>query len=211
MTATERERQPLAVFAMREGEEINPPGYMQPGDKASDDVGNYTVEDMAFKGYVKVWDNRTGVMSYQPKWLLWQTFTLKREDGSFIFTDKDPHIPQNYGLDLVCLLHPESPDYAMLKGLGFKPCLKKHTPTKVALDDHMRLSHKRAYAAMKEHMTEQRREEDREMQREAIRSNQELIRAMAGAARPTVGTPEAPLYVSDKPKTVRRRGPNRKK
>lgn len=207
-TATEREAQPLAAFAMRTGEDVVPPGYMKEGDTGQDETGNYTIEELAFKGYVKVWDNRTGVMSYQPRWLLWQTFQLKRpEDGSFIFTDKDPVIPQNYGLDLVCLLHPDSPDYPMLKGMGFKPCIKHHTPTKTALDDHMRLSHKRAYAATKEHMTEKRREEDRELQKEAIRSNQELIRAMAGAvagqqAKP-VGSLEAPLYVSDKPKKAR--------
>ena len=210
----QRERQPLAAFAMRTGEDVVPPGYMQEGDTGHDEVGNYTVEELAFKGYVKVWDNRTGGMSYQPRWLLWQTFQLKRpEDGSFIFTDQDPHIPQNYGLDLVCLLHPESPDYPMLKSMGFKPCMKHHTPTKTALDAHMQKSHKRAYAAMKEHMTEKRREEDRELQMAAIRSNQELIRAMAGNLTAQVAKPsspdEAPLYMSDKP--VRRRGENRKK
>ena len=142
-------------------------------------------------------------MSYQPRWLLWQTFQLKREDGSFIFTDKDPKIPQNYGLDLVCLLHPDSPDYPMLKAMGFKPCLKHHTPTRAALDAHMQKSHKRAYAAMQDYMTKKERAEDRELQLAAIRSNQELIRAMAG----NVGRPaeaEAPLYISDKPKKARK-------
>lgn len=204
-TTEERERQPLAAFAMRTGEDVIPPGYMQPGDKGADDVGNYTVEDMAFKGYVKVWDNRTGVMSYQPRWLLWQTFQLKRPDGSYIFTDKDPQISQNYGLDLVCLLHPDSPDFLMLQSMGFKPCLKKHTPTRIALDRHMVKKHKLAYEAMKEQLSEKRREEDRALQMEAIRSNQELIRSFAGnvAVRPAQ-PPEAPLYVSDKPKVVRK-------
>ena len=186
MTTATKEQQPLAEFAMRGGEDVVPAGYMKEGDKGQDDTGNYTIEDLAYKGYVKVWDNRTGVMSYQPRWLLWQTVQLKRPDGSVIFTDKDPGIAQNYGLDLVCLLHPDSPDFPQLKAMGFRPCYKKHTPTKVALDDHMKHSHKRAYAAMASFMDEQRRMEDRALQMEAIRSNQELIRAMAGNMRPQV-------------------------
>jgi len=212
-TTRDKEAQPLAAFAYREGEEVIPDGYMKEGDTGQDATGNYTVEELAFKGYVKVWDNRTGVMSYQPKWLLWQTFQLKRpEDGSFIFTDRDPGIPQNYGLDLVCLLHPESPDYSMLKDMGFKPCYKKHTPTRSALDMHMQKTHKRAYAAMKDHMEQKRRDEDRELQMETIRSNQELIRAMAGSVTKTLPEdvapqtdPETPLYISNKPKRGRPR------
>lgn len=179
MTTTGREAQPLAAFSYRPGDEFVPSGYMQEGDKGTDEAGgNYTVEQLAFKGYVKVWDNRTGVMSYQPKWLLWQTFQLRREDGSLIFTDRDPKIPQNYGLDLICQLHPDSPDYPLLKGMGFKPCYKHHTPTRDALDRHMQRTHQRAYAALVTHRTEQEKEADRALQREVIKSNQELIRAM---------------------------------
>ena len=181
----EKEQQPLAAFSFRTSEDVIPPGYMQQGDKGQDEQGNnWTLEDLAFKGYVKVWDNRTGVMSYQPKWLLWQTFILKRPDGSFIFTDKDPGIKQDYGLDLVCLLHPDSPDGEILKGLGFKPCFKKHTPTRSALDAHMRNSHKRAYAAMQERMTKQERAEDRALQLEVIKSNNNLIKAMVTGKAP---------------------------
>ena len=198
----EKERQPIAAFAMRSGEDVIPPGYMKEGDKGQDDTGNYTVEELAFKGYAKVWDNRTGAMSYQPRWLLWQTFQLKRpEDGSFIFTDKDPGIPQNYGLDLVCLLHPDSPDYEMLKGMGFKPCMKHHTPTKTALDAHMQKTHKRAYVAIQDYMTEKRREEDRELQLETIKSNQQLIKALMEGKTGQQATPSP----------VRRRAPNRKR
>lgn len=177
-TREETGQRPIAAFAFRSGEDVIPPGYMQEGDSGQDEAGNYTVEELAFKGYVKVWDNRTGVMSYQPQWLLWQTFQLKRPDGSYIFTDKDPQIPQDYGMDLVCMLHPESPDYPMLKEMGFKPCYKKHTPTRAALDAHMKYTHKRAYAAMKERMDEKRRQEDRALQLEVLRSNQEFIKAM---------------------------------
>lgn len=207
-TQAEREAQPIAAFAMRSGEDITPPGYLKEGDQGQDEAGNYTITELAFKGYVKVWDNRTGVMSYQPRWLLWQTFQMKRPDGSFMFTDKDPGIPQNYGLDLVCQLNPESPDFPRLQAMGFKPCLKKHTPTKIALDRHMQKKHKDAYAALEVHRTKTEREEDRALQLEAIRSNQELMRAMMTRENPVMGkaqpavvdTPEAPLYVSDEPK-----------
>src|SRR3990167_7532849 len=118
-TTQEREQQPLAAFSFRSGEDVVPPGYLKQGDTVEWETGSVTITDLAFKGYVRVWDNRTGVESLQPKWLLWQTFQLKRPDGSYIFTDKDPQIPQNYGLDLVCLLHPDSPDYPMLQSMGF--------------------------------------------------------------------------------------------
>ena len=217
MTTTQTEPPPLAAFSMRNAEEVTPPGYVKQGDTLE---GGVTIADLAFKGYVKVWDNRTGVMSLQPRWLLWQTATLKRPDGSYIFTDRDPHIPLDYGQDLVCLLHPASPDSARLLSMGFKPCLKIHTPNKAVLDRHMVKKHKVAYLALEKFTTAKEKAEDRELQRQAIASNQEMIRALSGRAvetqpqatagpsMPAVGIPEAPLYVSDKParpRTTRRR------
>tara|TARA_Y100000310_G_scaffold255430_1_gene262879 strand:+ start:4936 stop:5583 length:648 start_codon:yes stop_codon:yes gene_type:complete len=208
-TGTQEDEAAIASFIASGNDDVVPEGHLKMGDQIADETGKtegITVEDLAFKGYAKVWDNRTGREVLQPKWILWQTFTLKRPDGSRIFTHIDPKIPPDYGLDLVCLLHPESPDYSLLQERGFKPCFKKHAPTKVALNDHMRHTHKRAYAALKDVMEERRREEDRELQLGVIRSNQELIQAMAGqiAERLPIGPPEAPLYVSDKPKRTRR-------
>lgn len=209
MTTKEQERQPLASFAFRDSDVV-PDGFLKKGDKEGATLSgepNMTVEDLAFKGYVRLWDNRTGREILQPRWILWQTAQIKRPDGSFMFTDRDPGIQPHYGLDLVCLLHPDSPDYELLKDRGFNPCYKKHTPTKVALNDHMRLSHKRAYAAMKEVMDERRREEDRTLQQDAIKSNQELIRAMAEqvGGKKIVSTPEASLYLSPNPKPPKAR------
>ena len=208
----------LASFLARTGDEDVHNAHLEIGETLRKDgtiskteeigEGEVRLEDLAFRGYAHVWDNRTGRRVTQPKWILWQTFQLKRPDGSRIFTDTDPKIPQNYGLDMVCKLHPDSPDYALLKERGFRPCFKKHTPTKIALDDHMRHSHKRAYATIKELGTERIREEDRELQRKTILSNQALIQAMAEKV---TGAETAPLYVSPNPKPPRARRTRRGK
>lgn len=219
-TTTESDQTSLAALMAQQGDEVMPDGTLQTGTTMSKGggvtlsrsdgqvaEGEARVEDLAFKGYVTVWDNRTGRAVLQPKWILWQTFSLKRPDGSRIFTNTDPKIPQNYGLNLACRLHPESNDYELLKDMGFNSCSKRHTPTKIALDDHMRHSHKRAYAVLKDADEAHSRAEDRELQREVMRSNQALIAAMAEAATGQKGeaVAKAPLYVSDKPKRQRRK------
>jgi len=231
-TRTESDQTALAALMAQQGDEVMPNGTLQTGttigrgggvtaSRLDEQVaeGEARVEDLAFKGYVTVWDNRTGRAVLQPKWILWQTFSLKRPDGSRIYTNVDPKIPQNYGLDLACRLHPESEDYEQLKDMGFNPCYKRHTPTKIALDDHMRHSHKRAYAVLRGLDEDRARAEDRELQRDVMRSNQELIAAMAKAAtgqkeepRPVwqeASVAEAPLYVSDKPKRQHRKSKTR--
>ena len=142
------------------------------------------------------------------------------DDGTQMFTRVNPYIPPDYGLDLYCPLNPDSPEHHRVAGMGFKPCKKRHIPTHDAVNAHVMKSHRRGYTALERDREERRREEDRELQFATIKSNQELIRAVLGQAETksvasvldgdpptetiTVGSPEAPLYVSDKPSKPRR-------
>ena len=173
------------------------------------------VTSLRYKGYIKLWYVKTGREILQPQWLLWQTLVAKDENGDLIFTRTNPHIPPDYGADLFCPLNVETHEFLALKAKGFKACKKQHIPHYDGMMQHVRKSHKRASDEMERARTDRMREEDRELQRDPLRSNQELIRAVASTAvadRPAViGTPEAPLYVSDNPTVAKKHGRGEKR
>ena len=70
----------------------------------------------------------------------------------------------------------------------------------------MQKSHKRAYTALRREREERIRDEDRELQRETLRSNQALLQAMLGGAEPTVAIAPNPTDVTDIPSHVHRYG-----
>jgi hypothetical protein len=179
---------------------VVPPDYMQPGEivnrPSEDSPLAMRVSSLAFKGYVEVWDNRTGVKSLQPWWLLWQTMRKKRSDGSLIFTRTDPKIAPQYGADLKCPLHPESPEYSNWISMGFKTCNegfgnpKQHIPHAEARNRHVEHSHKRLWAAQKEERETRIRDEDRQLQRD-------MLEAMTGVVTRSVAVP--PVEEAEKP------------
>lgn len=176
--------------------EVIPEGYMQPGEilntPSADAPLAMRVHDLAFKGYKQVWDTVTGVKSLQPWWLLWQTFSKTREDGTPVFTDKDPGIAPNYGQDLKCYLHPDSPEAAQLLGMGFKPCRKQHIPHEAARELHLRYSHKSAHVAMERLRTERIREEDRDLQKQVLTALSQAAARGVGVELPQTITPHTP-------------------
>ncbi len=162
------------------GIEVVPPSHLKVGDQlvrpSGGDPSRVEVTDMRFKGYVQVWDTRTGVMSLQPWWLLWQTMRKRREDGSLVFTQEDPQIPQRHGADLYCHLNPLSDMYGKLESLGFATCVKMHIPHQDGLMSHIRHSHKRLWDFLQNEKEDERdrkaqeeREKDRELQREFMK------------------------------------------
>ena len=136
------------------------------------------VTDLNFKGYRKVWDTKTGEMSLQPRWLLWQTARKRHPDRTRMFTTVDPHIPQDYGEDLYCPLNPEAPKEERFGGMGFKPCRKRHIPHLAAQQSHLEHSHKRAFIAIQQKFAQAQREEDRELQLRAITAQEKVAAAM---------------------------------
>lgn len=171
---------------------VTPDSYMKVGDQLvapeGGDPSGMHISALRFKGYVEVWDTKTGDKSLQPWWLMWQTMNKRHPDGTAVFTRVDPKIPPDHGADLFCPLHPESPEFASLRGMGFKPCRKQHIPHEAARMQHVRSSHKRAWDAIERARLERQRAEDRELQLATIESNNRLMQAVLANAS---GAPKA--------------------
>lgn len=176
----EQEGGVLPTSFLHEGEDITRPSQELP-------VG-LRVTDLNFKGYRKVWDTKTGAMSLQPRWLLWQTARKHHDDGTPMFTLKDPKIPQDHGEDLFCPLNPKAPESERFSGMGFKPCKKQHIPHEAGRMSHVQHSHKRAWEAMKQRREDNLRQEDRALQLRVIEAQEKVANAMltnmGGAATP---------------------------
>ena len=164
------------------------------------------VTSLRYKGYLPYWDTKTGGYNECPHWFRWQVAQMTHEDGTKMYTFTNPHIAPDYGQDLCCPLNPASPDYHRIDGLGFKLCKRVHIPHQDALEAHLQKSHKRAYTALRREREERIRDEDRELQRETLRSNQELLKAMLGGAAPTVAIAPNLTDVTDIPSHVHRYG-----
>jgi len=165
-------------------DEVIPPSYSQIGDivarPTADSPGALRITDLRFKGYVQVWDTKTGDMSLQPKWLLWQTMRKKHEDGTPRFTQTDPKIAPHLGDDLVCPLNPSSPGHKFFKDKGFRPCTRAHIPHEDALWRHVRHSHKRAWDMHQLDIENRQRQEDRDLQQKILAAQVDLAEAMKG-------------------------------
>lgn len=155
---------------LHEGEIINIPSEENPLPMR--------VTDLNFRGYRKVWDTKTGDMSLQPYWLLWQAARKHHPDGTPMFTTADPKIVQDHGEDLYCPLNPNAPAEERFSGMGFKPCRKMHIPHMAAQQSHLEHSHKRAFIAIQRKFTQAQREEDRELQLRAITAQEKVAAAM---------------------------------
>jgi len=176
---------------LKVGEIINTPSESSPSASR--------VSSLRYKGYLSYWDTKTGNYNECPHWFRWQVAMMTHEDGTKMYTFTDPHIAPNYGQDLCCPLNPASPDYHRIDGLGFKLCKRVHIPHQDALEAHLQKSHKRAAAALRREREERIRDEDRELQRETLRSNQALLQAMLGGEAPTVAIAPNPTNVTDIP------------
>lgn len=146
--------------AMAEGEILNKPSDQNPNA--------VRVSSLKFKGYVEIWNTKTGVRLLTPQFFLWQIAKMTHEDGKAMYTRTDPHIPLDHGQNLFCPLNPDSPDYGILKGRGYKPCRKQHIPNQVAVDIHVSHTHKRAFVSLKEERERSERAEDRGIYKELL-------------------------------------------
>ena len=168
------------------------PAAMQEGEvlSTSNDEFPTKVSSLRHKGYVPYWDTRTGGYNEGPQYLKWQIGEMKRPDGSAMYTFVDPKMPPDYGVDLYCPLNSNSPDYDKVKNMGFAECSRRHVPNQNALDLHVQKSHKRAASALAQLKTDAIREEDRDLQRQMLQSNQQLIQSMASQIAPQAVTKE---------------------
>lgn len=145
-------------------------------------------------GKVKVYDTKTGEMS----WVLYNRDTggmlrgalrQKNPDGTHRFQLKKPPFEPPKGT-LRCYLHPDNPERELYNKMGLPVCRKSNITAPYMVEKHMKNRHPTAWAIIEKEKVDREKKEDREF-------NRSLISLASGK---TVGTPEAPLYVSKKDK-----------
>ena len=134
-------------------------------------------------GYVYIYDTKTGDRSLCNRNMLLQHLKKKREDGSIVFTTKDPGFRPPQG-ELKCMLHPKSPDRKHYDELGLPTCSKDNLKSRFQVIRHMQKRHKMEWLTIEQERVDTEKAEDREFQRQLMNK--------------AIG--EAPLYVSDKKK-----------
>ena len=149
------------------------------------------------KGYVAIYNRKTGDRSLQPQFMLWQRLQQKDANGEPVFTLTDPGIRPSQG-EIKCLLHESDPSRKEYDRMGFAVCNKSNIPTLMDVDAHMKFTHPRAYAALAKDREEASKREDRELQK----ANLAALQALAGritpppaALAPTPPAEKPPLYV----------------
>ncbi len=152
-----------------------------------------TVKELTSAGYVYVWDSRTYKRAPVLYYMLPSILRRRRDDGSFIWTTNNPHKPFKGGR-MKCLLHKDSPDRAEYDKMGFRTCKKSNIINAFEVKMHMQKKHSKEWNAIEDMRKERERQEDRSFQKT-------LYEAVGG--KKTVGTSEAPLYVSDKDKIIK--------
>ena len=131
----------------------------------SDDVEYMTPAPVLSAGQVYIYDTKTYERSVCRRNILAHKLSLKREDGSLVFTTVKPKALPKRGV-LKCMLHPDERK-EMYDAWGFPVCMKSNLTNPFQVRRHMQKRHKDEYAAIKEE--EARIEKDKERQlRESI-------------------------------------------
>ena len=130
-------------------------------------------------GYVYIYDTRTGDRSLCNRNMLLQHLKKKRDDGSTVFTTKDPGFRPPQGT-LKCLLHKDGLDRKHYDELGLAVCTKDNLKSKYQVIRHMQKRHKMEWETIEQERKDAEKEEDRMFQRQL------MSKAI-----------EAPLYVKE--------------
>jgi hypothetical protein len=177
---------------------------LQEGEMLSNSSDEFAtrVSSLRYQGYVPYWDSRTGGYNECPQYMRWQITQITHPDGVQKYTFTNPHIKPDYGLDLFCPLNPLAPEYYIVSEMGFLPCRKMHMPHQDAVNAHLQKSHKRAYEALARSREDTERGEDRDLQKQMLQSNQDLIQTLAGQVATQVAPPVAEEKVAVMPNAV---------
>ena len=191
---TPQDNESLIQEALRDAKLVELPSELKRepvihrGDETLD--APMTVKELTSAGYVYVWDSRTYERAPVLYYMLPSILRRRRDDGSFIWTTNDPKKLPKRGT-MKCLLHKDSPDRAEYDKMGLRTCKKSNIINAFEVKQHMQKKHSKEWQAIEDKRKERERQEDRSFQKT-------LYEAVGG--KKTVGTPEAPLYVSDKDK-----------
>ncbi len=213
-TTTLQDNESLIAEQLRDAKLVDVPSELKANPvihRGGDELdAPMTVKELSSAGYVYIWDTRTFKRAPVLYYMLASILRRRRDDGSFIWTTNDPKQLPKRGTHK-CLLHKDSTDRVRFDGMGLRTCKKSNIINAFEVKMHMLKKHPKEWQAIEDQRKEQERQEDRTFQRtlyEAIGGKKEAVvvnshsdMAMEKWSSPpieTVGTPEAPLYVSNK-------------
>ena len=116
-------------------------------------------------GQVYIYDTKTHERSVCRRNNLPHKLSLKREDGSPVFTTVKPKALPKRGV-LKCMLHPDVRE-KIYDAWGFPVCMKSNLTSPFQVRRHMQKRHKQEYEAIKEEETRVEKDKEREL-RESI-------------------------------------------
>lgn len=163
-------------------------------EAGTDTIGEIKAVSVASAGYTWVYDTRTGIPSKINNNNIRSVLRKKREDGSYVFELKQRVKPKEGTFP--CLLHSSDPNRQHYTDIGLAVCPKDNLASPYQVRRHMEKRHKMEWAAIEDERKVKEKEEDKAFQR--------LLMSKAFEEK-AVGTPEAPLYVSDKPPKARKK------
>ncbi len=99
--------------------------------------------------------------------MLPRKLTLRRPDGSLVYTTRKPSEPPWRGT-LKCPLHRDDPNREHYDGLGLPVCRKQNLPSPFQVNQHMKKRHPVSFETLKQERESRERQEDRDFQRSII-------------------------------------------
>jgi hypothetical protein len=132
-----------------------------------DDVEYMTAPEVLSAGQVYIYDTRTNERSVCRRNTLAHKLSLRRTDGSLIFTTLKPKKGPKRG-HLKCMLHPDErkPIYDTW---GFAVCMKANLTSPFQVRRHMQKRHKQEYEAIREEETRAERDKERQLRESLIK------------------------------------------
>lgn len=175
---------------MRDAEVAGEPGELakkQVLHKGDDEMPSPMITaELKSAGYVYIYDTRTGDRSKCNRNMLVQHLKKKRDDGSTVFTTKNPGITPKKGT-FKCMLHPDDPNRKHYDELGLPTCRKDNLNSRFQVMRHMQKRHKLEWQTIEQERIDAEKQEEKEFRRQLV-----------GRA-----VEERPLYVSDKDKAAK--------
>jgi len=148
-TIVENENTALLEELMRDVEKVPEPGELTGNSiitKGEDEVPPM-VGKVSSAGYVKMYDTRTGDVSLTNYNMLPMQLRKRREDGSLVFTTRDPGFRPNRGT-YKCLLHKDNPNREKYDSMGLALCQKSNLTNQFQVMRHMQKRHKMEWEAI---------------------------------------------------------------
>lgn len=150
------------------------PGDLKPGDVLHRSDGDVPAPILAkaltSAGYAHLWNTQTGERITTNKSMLRTQLSKTREDGSKVFTTRDPNIVTPRGT-YRCLLHPEGEHRAEYDALGLPTCHKDNLTSPLQVRLHMQHRHKSAWETIEEIKKDNERKDELEFRRQLFENS----------------------------------------